>query len=54
LDTDTTLLVPGDETSFCLFRVTSTAAVERVKELAEVPFEQVLEVVEVKGDGDGR
>jgi hypothetical protein len=44
------LLVPADETAFCRFAASSAADVERAGVLAQLPFDRVLESIELPGD----
>jgi hypothetical protein len=53
------IFLPEDETSYCLFEASSREAVERANHRADVPFDRVMEAVDLdRGDAgstpDGR
>ena len=39
------ILIPADEVAFCLFEGSSAHLVREVSELAEIPFERILQTV---------
>jgi hypothetical protein len=43
------LLIPADETAFCRFAAACAADVEHAGTLAQLPFDRVLESVELPG-----
>ncbi|HEY7461231.1 MAG TPA: DUF4242 domain-containing protein [Gemmatimonadota bacterium] len=44
------VFVPGEKRCYCLFEAPSAAAVRKVNERAELPFERVIEAVQVSVD----
>ena len=43
----TAFLVPDDEVAFCLFDACSVATLEEACRRAELPFDRILEVVQI-------
>ena len=44
------VFVPGEKRCYCLFEAPSAAAVRKANERAELPFERVIEAVQVSAD----